>query len=534
MRNYGEPVFGTVEEKYPIVETRSGRIVGENRDKVAVFHGIPYGDRCDRERRFLPPEPRKPWKGVYDCTRNGNIAIQMGESIAASANFGFYYSGGGHPEKFGVQYEKKSENCLFLNVLTPGIDAGKRTVLVYFHGGGFSSNSGSTVLGADRFVREQDEVLVSVNHRLDVFGYLYLGRLDSQYAASANVGLLDLKLALEWVRDNILLFGGDPDNVTICGESGGGSKTCHLMAMPGARGLFRRAIVESGSSSPGLRTVEEAAEVTDLLLARLGLLGERNAVEKLLALPADALLKAGAGERFGEGFPYGPAADGIVIPQAAEPYAVPECARDIPLLVGSSEDEMAAFRGEDAIGVTEETLREKLLEKGPAYGLAIREDNVDEILSVFRAYNKKNDDAGHLLLKICSSGGSLTQGAYYQACGKAKDGGAPVYRYLNRLDVPHNYLPGLKFCWHTFDTPLFFRVVPYSFLEEYSRKTSAMWAQFARTGNPSTEEFLWPAFTLETKKTAVFDDTFTVEEDPNREEREVLEKYHGTLDSLKL
>lgn len=531
---YGEPIFGTVREQYPFVATAGGKIVGEMRDGVAVFHGIPYGGRCDRERRFLPPEPMESWDGVYDCTRNGNISIQTGESIAASQNFGFYYSGGGHTERFGVQFEKQSENCLYLNVLTPGLDNQKQPVIVYFHGGGFSTNSGCTAIGADQFPREQDEVLISVNHRLDVFGYLYLGHIDQKYAASANAGILDLKLALEWVRDNVSLFGGDPDNITICGESGGGSKTTHMMCMPSAKGLFKRAIVESGSSTPGLTTVADAEKVTDELLDRLGIKDDPNVLGKLLALPAQVLLMAGAGERFGEGLRYSPAADGIVIMPAKERFEVPDCAKDIPLLVGSSEDEMAAFRGEDAIGITDENLRERLLEIAPGFGLNIREDNVDEVLSVFRANNKKGDNPGHLLLKICSGGGTLTQGAYYQACGKAKDGGAPVFRYLNRLDVPHNYLPDMTFSWHTFDTPLFFRVVAYDSLEGYSKRTSAMWAQFARTGNPSTDDFQWPEFNLKTKKTAVFDDTFYIEEDPGCEEREVLEKYNGDLDGLKM
>ena len=526
MEKYGESIFGTVEERFPIVETKSGKVVGENREKVAVFHGIPYGDRCDRERRFQAPQPVKLWEGVYDCTRNGNISIQMGESIAASSAFGFYYSGGGHPEHFGVQNEKKSENCLYLNVVTPGIDDKKRPVIVYFHGGGFFSNSGSTIIGADQFVREQDEVLVSVNHRLDVFGYLYLGHIDRKYATSANVGLLDLQLSLEWVRDNITLFGGDPDNVTICGESGGGSKVCHLMCMPGAQGLFRRAIVESGSGTPGLATVEDAAKKTERLLRILNIGEDTDVIEKLLALPADALITASSGDGFGKGLGFGPVADGIVVMQADKPFAVPDCARNIPLLVGSSEDEMAAFSAEAAQSVTEDNLREKLLEIAPGFGISITEGNVDEILRVFQARNRKGDDPGHLLMKICSSSGTMIpQGAYYQACAMAKWGTAPVYRYLNRLDVPHNYLPNVKYCWHTFDTPLFFRIVAYDFLEEYSRRTSAMWAQFARTGDPSTKDFSWPKFDLDSKKTAIFDDEFYVEEDPNREEREVLEKY---------
>ena len=531
MKTYGEPVFGTVKEQWPVVETTGGKIVGENRDGIAVFRGIPYGGPVDREKRWLPPVKAKSWDGVKDCTRNGPIAIQMGESISISKNFGFYYSGG-HPEKFGAaKYETQNENCLVLNVLTPGIDNAKRPVIFYIHGGGYSSGTGTTGIGTDVFSREQDIVMVSVNHRLDIMGYLYLGHLDPKYAQSANVGLLDLVLALTWVRNNISRFGGDPNNVTLCGESGGGSKICHLMAMTGAKGLFRRAIVESGSASPGIRTVQDSAKTTDILLERLGLKGDPDVIEKLKALPAQYILEKAKGVEpgqeavFGEGLAFSPAADDIIIMKTDTLYNVPKTAKDIDLLVGSSEDEMAAFVGELALGVTEENIREKLLGGLPRLSVNVTEDNVDEILEVFRENNRKHDDPGHMLIKIISASGALTSGAFYQAMAQAEKGNARVYRYFNRLDVPHNYIEGMKICWHTFDTPLFFRIVPYEYLEDYSRKTSAMWAQFARCGDPSTKEYAWPEFDIVNRYTMVFDTEFHVEEDPNRAERKIMEKY---------
>ena len=174
--------------------TRLGQVRGEGREGVAVFRGIPYGADCGGARRFLPPLPAQPWQGVRDCTRNGPYAVQFGVSISGSEGFGPYFSGG-HPERFGVAEERQGEDCLVLNVVTPGL-TGKRPVVVYLHGGGFASGSGTLVLGADAWAREEDLVVVGVNHRLNVFGYLYLGGLDDRYAESGMAGMLDLVLAL--------------------------------------------------------------------------------------------------------------------------------------------------------------------------------------------------------------------------------------------------------------------------------------------------------------------------------------------------
>lgn len=178
---------GKAAERYPEADTVCGRVRGEERQGAAVFRGIPYGDCCSGSRRFQAPQPALKWEGIRDCTRNGCYAPQFGCSISGSRELGAYFSGG-HPEKFGVDGEEQSEDCLVLDVVTPGCDDKKRPVVVYIHGGGFSAGSGTLVLGADKWAREEGLVVVGLNHRLNLFGYLYLGDLDESYADSGVAG----------------------------------------------------------------------------------------------------------------------------------------------------------------------------------------------------------------------------------------------------------------------------------------------------------------------------------------------------------
>ena len=210
-----------------------------------------------------------------------------------------------------VASQTESENCLVLNVLTPG-RRGRLRVMVYIHGGGFTSGSGVLTAFSDRFVREEQVVLVGINHRLGVLGYAYLGAISSKYADSGNAGQLDLIAALQWVCDNIANFGGDPKNVTIFGESGGGAKISTLLAMPAAEGLFKRAIVESGSM---LRVVdlESAAKLGKDLLDTCGLSAAQ--VDELQNLPLDRIMAASPGSGSGAMIRLGPVVDGRSIPQ---------------------------------------------------------------------------------------------------------------------------------------------------------------------------------------------------------------------------
>lgn len=525
MCDYGKPVFGKVTEQFPIVETTHGKIVGENRDRVAVFRGIPYGGPCAGEHRFMAPVEAQNWSGVKDCTRNGPICVQPGESIAASKNFRYFFTGG-HPEKFGVKNETQDENCLVLNVVTPGLDRSNRPVLVYFHGGGFATNSGTTGIGSDGLAREQDVVIVSVNHRLHIWGYLYLGAFDDRFRDSGNAGSLDLILALKWVKENIANFGGNPENITVMGESGGAAKTNTALHMKEAVNLFHKGIVISGSMPVGKLTKDKAAESAERYLYQLGI--KPKELDRLFRLPADYMMWNAFDMNKFDMMEFQPVADGIHLMEAqGDGFEPAPFAKDIPLIIGASEDEMAAFCPETSFDITDENVRQKLLERGPGLGVNVKEENADRVLAVFKQKNIKLDTADHMFLKIVSVANVLCSGAYYQSLASARTNSANVYSYLNKLDVTHNYITSRKYAWHTFELPLGLRIVPYVELEELSKIISAAWGNFIRTGNPSTGNLQWLPFTPEEKLTMVFDDVCRMEKDPLKEERSIIEEISG-------
>ena len=524
MKQYGMPVFGTVQEANPAAQTTHGAVRGENRQGIAIFRGIPYGGACEGAGRFLPPVPAEDWSGVRDCTRNGYCAVQNGGSISGSEGLGAYFSGG-RPELFGVAEEKQGENCLVLNVLTPGVDDRRRPVVVYIHGGGFATGSGTLVLGADRWAREEDLVIVGVNHRLNVFGYLYLGAFDESYAQSGMAGMLDLVLALEWVRDNIAAFGGDPDRGTIMGESGGGMKVSTLLAMDKAAGLFHRAIVESGSDIVGRKSTQEAAAFAEKVLERLSI--PTDNIRGLAEVPAEQLLAVAAELSETNLMQLAPVADTVNLAYHAAPcYYAPVQSAQVPLLVGASEDELAVFVAPVIEnGSLEDTLVRCIRgmdERLPFVSVADA-GQARRVVEAFKRADRKGVSQEHLLLRMLSTAGILGGGAYYQALAKAEQGGAPVYHYVVAYD---SILPGTadKRCaWHTADLPLQMRIVLNPESERLSRIMAHAWAAFIRTGDPSAEELPWPAFTAAEKQVMVFDESCRVETDPWKELREALE-----------
>jgi para-nitrobenzyl esterase len=272
-------------------ETATGKVRGFSVNGVAIFKGIPYGGPTEGSSRFLPPSKPAKWSGERDCTTNGPRCVQGPANLFRDPVIGEYF-GGGRPDRIELSTQTDNENCLNLNVLTPSL-RGKRPVMVYIHGGGFAQGSDVLTVFGDRHVRERDVVLVGINHRINVFGYTYLGGLSDKYAVG-NPGQLDLIASLEWVRDNISNFGGDPANVTIFGESGGGGKISALMAMPAAKGLFHKAIIESGSQL-SVGSADTANAKVKALLGKLGL----SKPEELQNVPAAELFKAAAGPEAG-------------------------------------------------------------------------------------------------------------------------------------------------------------------------------------------------------------------------------------------
>jgi para-nitrobenzyl esterase len=515
----------------PIVETILGKVRGTHSQGVYSFKGVRYAAPTGGHNRFMPPQSAQPWSGIQDALEFGPIAPQTSPDPAVGGPWHVIVPQLLPPPSAGATpppRPREDEDCLFLNVWTAGLNDGRRRpVMVWLHGGFFAVGSGASVNGT-RLASRGDVVVVSVNHRLNIFGYSHLGDLGgAEFAQSGNVGMLDIIAALEWVRENIERFGGDPRRVMIFGESGGGMKTSMLMASPPAQGLFQRAAVQSG---PGLAMMqrEAATRVSERVLAHLAI-GTRE-IRRLQELPSAQLLAAFFAVQqelpprsFTDLPCFAPVLDPKILPrQPFTPEATPLSAH-IPLLIGWNHTEMTFFMGADAAGFSLDeaglTARlQSLLGAGAPQALAVYR-------TVYPAYSPSD-----LYIQIWSDY-SIMDATLLQAERKAALPGASTYLY--RFDRRTPVLNGKLKTPHTLENAFVFDDVEGAkFMTgggpaagELARKVSAAWVSFATSGNPNSHDNglpHWPACEPKRRPTLLLDDSSSVSDDPTRRERVVL------------
>lgn len=488
----------------PIVETAHGKVRGYSADGVHTFRGLRYGAPTSGNNRFKPPVRPAAWTQVMETyiAAGGSIAPQVLPDFQRPIRWSTELDPDGPP---------MSEDCLFLNLFTPGVnDGGKRPVMVWLHGGAWEEGCGCTRLfDGTHLARHGDAVIIAINHRLGLLGYLYLAELlGEDYADSGNSGVLDIIAALRWVKENVSNFGGDPGNVTLFGWSSGGSEVCQVLAMPEAEGLFHKAIVQSGAQL-ALRSREAAARASEEVLGRLGL--TRARARKILDLPMDALLKGGSGGQ--------PTFDGRSVPrQLWEPDA-PPTAFKVPLMIGGTDSELSMV-GPDSVYELDE--REVSSRVEHLLG--------GEAAAVLSAYRRGHPDAtpGQLLVFI-TTGLWTTKRTAELAERKAASGGAPVYVYRWTWRTP--LFGGKYLSPHGVDLPLVWdNVASGADLvgsgprpQEVADRVSARWLAFARTGEPNAPDLVtWKPYTASRRETLVIDQADRLVGDPHRAERLAL------------
>lgn len=508
-----------------VAETQYGKVRGYQLRGINYFLGIPYGADTSGANRFMPPQKPKPWTDIFPAVWWGNTAPQIMEKRYANA----YASLVDH-----WNYDDVSEDCLRLNVFTPAINDGKkRPVMFWIHGGGFTNGNGIEQDGynGENFARKGDVVFVSVNHRLGPLGFTNLAGVDAaKFAASGNVGMLDLVAALEWVRDNISGFGGDPGNVTIMGQSGGGAKVTTLTAMPSAKGLIHKAVVLSGA---GVKSGEkEYSEKLGLyILKEAGL--KNNEVEKLQALPwleyillankAMAKLNADLGpSTTGARRGFSPVVDGVYLPQHPYfPEPSPEAA-GVPMIICSTMNESSPSRTDAALeNITLDEVKERVKQRTTFGGGAGDKSSevVDAYVKVF---------PGKKPIEIFSMISSTRTGVVTLADAKVKQQ-APVYvawfcwqppLFDNRMRAFHCS----DICHWLYNTDLMLTHTGGGARpRNLSEKMSGALLQFMRTGNPDGGGLpAWSKYTSENGEVMVLNDTCEVKNDPDREARKVI------------
>ena len=510
--------------EYPVVETKQGKLHGYQEDAVFHFYGIRYG----RAERFSLPRPEEPWEGVRDAKSYGFVCPllpepELKEDDPMSAPWNSF-------EQPHVYWPMK-EQCLYLNVWTKHLDQkAKRPVLVWIHGGGYCTGSSIEIPSYDghNFCDQGDVVFVSLNHRLNCIGFLDLSSFGEKYRYSGCAGMADIVLALNWVKENIAAFGGDPDNVTIAGQSGGGGKTAILMQMPSADGLYAKVISQSGSLAyrEELSLQEEKRhwqKLGEAVVEELGL--TEDTIDEICTVDYDVL--AAASVRAGEKLGY---AGGMMLfePSPVEGFYVGSSAHagfrrktaDIPVIAGTVLGEFSFMHYFGEKSRYSEQEKRAILEE--TYG-----EKTDEVIRNFLQIYPDLDILYALSVDTM----------FRSSCRKFLErreemAEAPVYNYLMQSIIP--YQGGLA-PWHCSEIPFAFRNVErdpsictaYRYAEKLQDCVSGAWLAFMENGNPSTDQLEWKPFSKESSACMVFDETSRMENRDDRKLQEMLKDFGG-------
>ena len=500
----------------PVVQTASGRVRGVVRFGVNQFWGVPYASSTAGANRFMPPVKNTPWTGVRDCVEVGHRAPQDPDGPIS--------------EVFALdRQEPMGEDCLNLNVFTPGLGSGNRPVMVWLHGGGFAGGSGNWILyEGTNLARKEDVVVVSVTHRLNLFGFLHLTDLGGgeKWASSSNMGMQDIVAALAWIKENIASFGGNPSNVTTFGQSGGGGKVTTLMAMPSAKGLMHRAIAMSGSAIRGA-TRESATRTTQQFLAKLGVRPDR--IDRLQDFTWQELHSAFYSEPRIQGLAGGPVVDGRSLPRDQWSPDAPAVSADVPLMMSSVETEDAWNDPPPPLQMPEEEMMTRVRR-------IVRNDDAKarELVALYRKTHPGISTTDVYL--IMNADNTRRANAQLLCELKAAQGKAPAYLYFFNWRSPVH--KGQMKAYHTLDIPFALYNIDQAasmtgaMQERYAlaHKVSAAFASFARSGNPNHSDLPnWPAFNARAYPTMVFGNECKVVNDPNREERLALKALRDAV-----
>jgi para-nitrobenzyl esterase len=494
-----------------IVDTSAGKIRGFEKQGVVQFRGVPYA----AADRFRPPTAVEPWPGVRDATEYGRMAPQNPSPLETM---------------LGAQNQAGGEDCLVLNVFTPGVD-GARPVMVWIHGGAFVAGSGhvSWYNGAKLALRG-DVVVVTINYRLGALGFLHLGHLDAAFAGSGSRGIGDQVAALRWVRDNVAAFGGDPGNVTIFGESAGGMSVGVLLATPAADGLFHKAIAQSGAVANAQRP-DVAEWVTDRFLAEVGL--GAGGVDGLLDLSVDEILRAQAvvesevqrnhsrveGPGIGA-LTYQPVADDTLVPRAPLDAVRAGSAAGIPLVTGTTADEWNLFHFQArTAGPLDDARLADRIER------VVGRDRVADTLEVYRSA-RPGASPDDLLCAV------LTDRVFRIPAIRLAEAQVPHAPRVSmyRFDRATTAFDGALGACHAIDVPFVFDNLHRRGVDMFlgglddathrlATRTAGAWSAVARSGRPDHDDLDWPPFDADLRATLLLDRTPAVVEDPEPDVR---------------